>query len=137
MTDGPALIILSLVCANLRNCNRPSSKIRALDVVLALCGHLTDEAKLDRLVPYVIDLLHDDAAAVRSAALRTLMQVVSVSKISGLIGADSCAGDAHLDDHAFELLHFPGIHHSKLMVYVERPRCFCQVHVCTVHQCSR
>jgi hypothetical protein len=76
-TDGPALIILALVCANVRNCSQSSSKLRALDVFLALSVHLTDEAKLDRLVPYVVDLLRDDAAAVRSGALRTLLQVVS------------------------------------------------------------
>ncbi|TBU59830.1 hypothetical protein BD310DRAFT_1038276 [Dichomitus squalens] len=74
--DGPALIILSLVCANIRDCYLPSSKVRALDVFLALSSHLTDEAKLDRMVPYIVDLLHDDAAIVRAAALRTLMQVL-------------------------------------------------------------
>jgi phosphoinositide-3-kinase regulatory subunit 4 len=76
--DGPALIILALVCANVRNCSQPSSKLRALDVFLALSVHLTDEAKLDRLVPYIVDLLRDDVAAVRAAALRTLLQVVSI-----------------------------------------------------------
>ncbi|KAH7106720.1 ARM repeat-containing protein [Auriculariales sp. MPI-PUGE-AT-0066] len=74
--DGPALIILSVVCANIRNCVRPSSKLRALDTLLALSSHLTDEAKLDRLVPYVVDLLHDEAASVRAGALRTLVQVL-------------------------------------------------------------
>lgn len=78
MSDGPALIMLSLVCANIRNCSLPSSKVRALDLLLALSSQLTDEAKLDRLIPYVIDLLHDDAATVRGAALRTLMQVVRI-----------------------------------------------------------
>jgi phosphoinositide-3-kinase regulatory subunit 4 len=76
VVDGPALIILALVTANIRNCLLPSSKVRALDVFLALSSHLTDEAKLDRMVPYIVDLLHDDAAIVRAAALRTLMQVV-------------------------------------------------------------
>jgi phosphoinositide-3-kinase regulatory subunit 4 len=47
-------------------------------VFLALSCRLTDEAKLDRMVPYIVDLLHDDAATVRSAALRTLMQVVGL-----------------------------------------------------------
>ncbi|KAI0672432.1 hypothetical protein C8Q78DRAFT_971156 [Trametes maxima] len=74
--DGPALIILSLICANIRNCYLPSSKVRALDVCLALSAHLTDEAKLDRMVPYIVDLLHDDAALVRASALRTLLQVL-------------------------------------------------------------
>jgi phosphoinositide-3-kinase, regulatory subunit 4 len=75
--DGPALIMLSLVSANTRNCQLPSSKVRALDIFLALCPRLTDEAKLDRMVPYIIELLHDEAALVRIAALRTLFQVVS------------------------------------------------------------
>ncbi|KEP55073.1 phosphoinositide 3-kinase regulatory subunit 4 [Rhizoctonia solani 123E] len=74
--DGPALIVLSLVCSNVRNCIIPSSKLRALDLLLALAVHLTDEAKLDRLIPYVIDLLHDEAAVVRSASIRTLTQVL-------------------------------------------------------------
>ncbi|KAG8712873.1 Serine/threonine-protein kinase [Ceratobasidium sp. 423] len=74
--DGPALIVLSLVCSNVRNCVIPSSKLRALDLLLALAVHLTDEAKLDRLIPYVIDLLHDEAAVVRSAGIRTLTQVL-------------------------------------------------------------
>ncbi|KAG6877788.1 hypothetical protein C0993_003882 [Termitomyces sp. T159_Od127] len=74
--DGPALIILALVTAHIRNCHLPTSKIRAFDVFLALACHLTDEAKLDRMVPYIIELLHDEVAIVRSAALRTLMQVL-------------------------------------------------------------
>ena len=77
ISDGPALIILALVCANIRTCQLPSSKVRALDVFLALSVHLTDEAKLDRMVPYVVDLLHDDTPIVRASALRTLIQIVS------------------------------------------------------------
>ncbi|KAF7329785.1 hypothetical protein MKEN_00241800 [Mycena kentingensis (nom. inval.)] len=74
--DGPALIILALVTANIRNCALPSSKVRALDVFLALASHLTDEAKLDRMLPYIVDLLHDDSATVRAAAMRTMIQVL-------------------------------------------------------------
>ncbi|KAJ7057004.1 hypothetical protein C8F01DRAFT_1153032 [Mycena amicta] len=74
--DGPALIILALVTANIRNCALPSSKVRALDVFLALASHLTDEAKLDRMLPYIVELLHDDSATVRSAAMRTMIQVL-------------------------------------------------------------
>ncbi|KAF6748025.1 other/VPS15 protein kinase [Ephemerocybe angulata] len=74
--DGPALIILALLTANIRNCRLPSSKVHTLDVFLALSCHLTDEAKLDRMVPYIVELLHDDSALVRSAAMRTLLQVL-------------------------------------------------------------
>lgn len=82
--DGPALIILALICANLRNCLLPSSKIRALDLLLALSNYLTDEAKLDRLLPYVVDLLNDDVPIVRSSALRTVLQLVRYLQLHGV-----------------------------------------------------
>ena len=82
--DGSALILLSLLLANIRNCSLPSSRIRALDVLLALSEHLTDESKLDRAVPYVVELLRDEAPIVRAAAIRTLMQIVSPLK--GVLG---------------------------------------------------
>ncbi|KIM24835.1 hypothetical protein M408DRAFT_227086 [Serendipita vermifera MAFF 305830] len=76
--DGTSLIILSLVSSNIRSCILPSSKLKALDLMLFLSCYLTDEAKLDRLIPYVVDLLHDDAAVVRAAAVRTILQVLSL-----------------------------------------------------------
>ncbi|BGP38644.1 Serine/threonine-protein kinase [Rhodotorula kratochvilovae] len=74
--DGPALIILSLVCANIRNCVRPASILRALEILLSLNRYLTDETRLDRLVPYLVALLEDDIASVRAAALRVLTQTL-------------------------------------------------------------
>jgi phosphoinositide-3-kinase regulatory subunit 4 len=82
--DGAALLILSLVCANLRYCTVPSSRLRGLDILLAISQYLTDEAKLDRLIPYVVDLTQDDAASVRAAALCTILQVVRTSFILSL-----------------------------------------------------
>lgn len=69
-------MLLSLLCANIRNCLRPGSILRALDVLLALSCYLTDETKLDRLVPYLIAVLQDDNPAVRAGALKTLTQTV-------------------------------------------------------------
>ncbi|BGP01316.1 Other/VPS15 protein kinase [Rhodotorula toruloides ATCC 204091] len=74
--DGPALVILALVCANIRNCVRPASVLRALEILLALNRYLTDETRLDRLVPYLVTLLSDDAATVRAMALRVLTQTL-------------------------------------------------------------
>lgn len=51
--------------------------MKALDVLLALCEHLPDDVKLDRLVPYIMALLTDEAALVRANAIKTLTQVVS------------------------------------------------------------
>ncbi|KAG8791389.1 Serine/threonine-protein kinase, partial [Serendipita sp. 399] len=79
--DGTALIILSLICSNIRSCVLPSSKLKALDLLLFLSCYLTDEAKLDRLVPYIVDLAHDEAAIVRAAAVRSILQVVSLVSV--------------------------------------------------------
>jgi phosphoinositide-3-kinase regulatory subunit 4 len=69
-------MMLSLLCANVRNCLRPSSVLRALDMLLALCEFLSDEIKLDRLLPYIVALFQDEVASVRAAALRTMTQIV-------------------------------------------------------------
>lgn len=45
-------------------------------MLLTLSAYLTDEARLDRLLPYVIELYNDEAPVVRAAALRTALQIV-------------------------------------------------------------
>ncbi|KAF8336386.1 uncharacterized protein EI90DRAFT_3144677 [Cantharellus anzutake] len=86
--NGVALVILSLVVANIRNCSISSSKVKALDLLLALTPYLTDESKLDRLAPYVVDLVRDDAAIVRASAIRTLTQItMTVSVITAANGS--------------------------------------------------
>lgn len=47
--------------------------------MLAFAERITDEAKLDRVLPYVVALLNDRADIVKAAALRTLTQLVSSS----------------------------------------------------------
>jgi phosphoinositide-3-kinase regulatory subunit 4 len=77
IADDESLIFLTTICSLIRNAIYPSSKLMALDILLALSEHLADDVKLDRLVPYVISLLSDDTALVRASALKTLTQVVS------------------------------------------------------------
>lgn len=71
-----ALIFLSFVCSLIRNAVIPSSKLKALDILLALGEHLPDDVKLDRLVPYLMALLCDEAPLVRANAIKTLTQLV-------------------------------------------------------------
>lgn len=70
------MILLSFVCSLIRNALYPSSKLKALDVLLGLAERLPDDVKLDRLVPYLIVLLTDEASLVRANAIKTLTQVV-------------------------------------------------------------
>ncbi|GAA5975499.1 hypothetical protein JCM5350_002632 [Sporobolomyces pararoseus] len=74
--DGPSLILFALICSNIRNCQRPSSVLRGLELLLAMNRYLTDETRLDRLVPYLVSLLSDEESVVRSMALRVLTQTL-------------------------------------------------------------
>jgi len=77
--DGPALLILSPLLANIRNAIRPSTKLHALDLLLHLSSRwLSDEAKLDRVLPYIISMFNDDSIMVRSAAVKSMVQLLSL-----------------------------------------------------------
>lgn len=77
LSDGPALLLLNLVTSNMRNCHRPTSKVMALELISDLLPHLTDEAKLDRIVPFVIAMLTDESPGVRSRGITSLVEIVS------------------------------------------------------------
>lgn len=80
-SDDGTLIFLTLVVSCLRNTARATAKIRACDILLAFAERTTDEAKLDRILPYVMALLNDRADIVKIAAIRTLTQLVSMSDL--------------------------------------------------------
>ncbi|KAI9279542.1 hypothetical protein BY458DRAFT_584681 [Sporodiniella umbellata] len=71
-----SLVLLAFVCSLIRNTLYPSSKLKALDILLALAERLPDDVKLDRLVPYLMCLLTDDSALVRANSIKTLTKVL-------------------------------------------------------------
>lgn len=76
--DDGTLIFLTLVASSLRNTARASSKVRACDVLLAFSERLTDEAKLDRVLPYLMTLMVDKADIVVATAVRTITQLLAL-----------------------------------------------------------
>lgn len=75
--DGPALILLSPILSNLRNALRASTKEHALDLLLHLSARwLTDETKLDRVLPYLVALLDDPSPSIRAATVRSIAQLL-------------------------------------------------------------
>lgn len=74
--DDGTLIFLTLIVSSLRNTARSTARLHACDLMLAFGERLTDEAKLDRVLPYVVVLLNDRADIVKIAALRTMTQLV-------------------------------------------------------------
>lgn len=75
--DDGSLIFLSLVVSSIRNTARANARIRACDLMLAFAERITDEAKLDRVLPYVVAMLNDRADIVKVTAIRTMTQLVS------------------------------------------------------------
>ena len=80
--DDGTLIFLALVVASLRNSARATSRTRACDLLLAFAERITDEAKLDRILPYVVSLISDRTDIVKVAAIRTMTQLVRSYSLS-------------------------------------------------------
>ncbi|KKY36015.1 putative vps15 protein kinase [Diaporthe ampelina] len=81
-SDDGTLIFLTLVVSSLRNTARAASKVRACDVLLAFAERLTDEAKLDRVLPYLISLLNDKADIVAITSIRTITQLLGLVNLA-------------------------------------------------------
>ncbi|KAK4765561.1 hypothetical protein SAY86_026651 [Trapa natans] len=72
------VLIASLLCSCIRNVKLPHLRRCAL-VLLRSCSHyIDDEDRLQRILPYVIAMLSDPAAIVRSAAVETLCDILSL-----------------------------------------------------------
>ena len=79
--DDGTLIFLTLIVSSLRNTAHAAAKIKACDILLAFSERLTDEAKLDRVLPYLMTLLNDKSDIVVIAAIRTITQLLDLIKI--------------------------------------------------------
>ncbi|WFD45349.1 non-specific serine/threonine protein kinase [Malassezia psittaci] len=77
--DAEALLVLSVILANVRSCQKPSSRCHAMDLMVHLAyGWLSDEACLDRIVPCLVALLKDPSVLCRGSALRSLASVLDI-----------------------------------------------------------
>ncbi|KAL3458105.1 hypothetical protein BJX64DRAFT_267243 [Aspergillus heterothallicus] len=84
--DG-VLIFLTLVVSSLRNTSKSSARIRACDVLLAFAERLSDEAKLDRILPYIMVLLNDRTDSVKIAAIRALARLLEMVQVVSPVNA--------------------------------------------------
>jgi phosphoinositide-3-kinase regulatory subunit 4 len=85
--DDGTLIFLTLVVSSLRNTARAEAKINACEILLAFAERLTDEAKLDRVLPYLMSLLSDKADIVVVTATRTITQLLGLVKLVNPVNA--------------------------------------------------
>lgn len=85
--DDGTLIFLSLIVSSLRNTARATGRVRACDLLLAFSVRLTDEAKLDRVLPYLVSLLNDKSDIVKVTAIRTITQLMDLVTVVSPINA--------------------------------------------------
>jgi phosphoinositide-3-kinase regulatory subunit 4 len=78
--ENALIVVVQLVCSCVRHVREPQSKLLALQLLLRFGRHLDDEARLQRLVPYLVALLEgpDQIASVRASAVRVLRDVLSL-----------------------------------------------------------
>ena len=55
-TDNGSLLFLTLIEASLRSTARAAPRLRAIELLLAFAERVPDEVKLDRILPYLVDL---------------------------------------------------------------------------------
>ena len=84
--DG-SLLFLTLVVASLRNTAKSSARLKACDLLVAFAEKLPDEAKLDRILPYIVGLLGDQSDVVRAAAIYAVTSVFEMIEVVSPINA--------------------------------------------------
>lgn len=81
-SDNGTFILANIVTSSLRSTARAATRIRACELLLAFTERLPDEAKLDRILPYVMPLLDDPNEMVLVAALRSMTQVLALVTVT-------------------------------------------------------
>ncbi|KAK1377666.1 Serine/threonine-protein kinase VPS15 [Heracleum sosnowskyi] len=70
------VLIASLLCSCIRNVKLPHMRRGAILLLKSCSLYIDDEDRLQRVLPYVIAMLSDPAAIVRSAALETVCDIL-------------------------------------------------------------
>ncbi|KAJ5072996.1 phosphoinositide 3-kinase regulatory subunit 4 [Anaeramoeba ignava] len=77
------ILVLNMVCATIRNCYKPLTKITGLHLFRTLSENISDFIKIERVVPYIINMINDPYTMVRAEALKVLTDVlVQVESVS-------------------------------------------------------
>ncbi|KAE9965948.1 hypothetical protein EG328_009293 [Venturia inaequalis] len=77
--DNGSLLFLTLVEASVRSTARATARLRAIELMLAFAERVPDEVKLDRILPFYMELLNDDQTeAVKVATLRAITQLLEL-----------------------------------------------------------
>jgi phosphoinositide-3-kinase regulatory subunit 4 len=86
LQDG-TLLFMNIVVSSIRNTSKASARLKGCELLVAFAAHLSDEAKLDRVLPYVVGLLQDRSDAVRVASLKAMTSILQMVQVVSPINA--------------------------------------------------
>lgn len=133
--DG-SLLFLSIVTSALRSTARAAARVKACELLLGFGGRVTDEAKLDRVLPYIMTLVHDPSDSCKVAALRTVTQLVSIYPRVFSSHANVIARH-HSVNFSRKCIHFPRIClTSPRSIYTSRSLSTFTTHSCYIRTMS-
>ena len=70
------ILLLSILCSDIHRVVSPTLKVKALNLFILLSEYLDDNCRLQRIIPYIISILHDDSAIVRSFGIKALVTIL-------------------------------------------------------------
>jgi phosphoinositide-3-kinase regulatory subunit 4 len=77
ISQSSLLIYLQSIVSTVRHVQRPASKLVALQLMDRVSSFVTDEARLQRIVPVTVSLLNDQDPLVRASAIQVLASTLS------------------------------------------------------------
>ena len=75
---GALTIYLQFILSTFRHCQRPSSKVVALKLILRLATYCDDEDRLQRIIPSLVDTLQDVDGSVRATSITALSATLDI-----------------------------------------------------------
>nr|KAG5688489.1 hypothetical protein BaRGS_007133 [Batillaria attramentaria] len=77
--NGTLVLLISLVGSACRNLNFSDSRQSALELLYKLSVYVTEDLILNRILPYIANLVHDDTATVRTAYAENIAQLAETA----------------------------------------------------------
>lgn len=78
--DECALLFISFLSHSLRSLTSSGTKLRCLELLVAFAQFVSDESKVDRVIPYLVASFDDEFPNVQATALQALAQVLDMTK---------------------------------------------------------
>lgn len=87
--EESALLFVSILLSAIRNLISSNNKMKCLELIILLSQYISDNNKLDRLIPYITSIFFDESPNVQAFSLQALSQILllinNVSSINSTI----------------------------------------------------